>query len=175
MTAAQRFSQYQGVVLDTNLMLLYCIGQGDPYMISKFTERLSRYGVDDYYLLVQFIALFRKVVTTPHVLTETVNLIDKKSGRFDKILKQFAAYVTDLEEIQVSSNHIVSQYPRQFLTFGFTDLVLHELAQQAYVVLTDDNALWSFIDGRGSPTLNFEQLRTLLIQKGSIPKRKPNR
>lgn len=158
--------QQNGIILDTNLMLLYCVGQYDPFMIPRYTERLSRYTVDDYKLLLQFVALFKKVVTTPNVLTETINLMDKKSGRFTKVLEQFAVYITTLEELTISSSHIVSQYPRQFLTFGLTDLVLHELAQQSYLVLTDDTAIWSFMAGQKGAAMNFDQLRALLIQKG---------
>lgn len=152
--------------MDTNLLLLYCVGRCDPYMIPKFTERLSRYDVDDYRLLAQFVTLFKRVVTTPNVLTETVNLIDKRSGRFNNVLQQLATDVIELEELTISSSHIVSQYSRQFLTFGFTDLVLYELAKDSYLVLTDDKAIWSLIAGSGGSTLNFDQLRTLLIQKG---------
>lgn len=157
--------------MDTNLMLLYCIGRYDPYMIPRFTERLSRYSVDDYKLLVQFIALFKKVVTTPNILTETVNLIDKRSGRFDSVLRQFANEIVVFEEIYVPSERIVSQHPRYFSTFELTDLVLYELAKQSFLVLTDDNATWSLIAGNNGSPLNFDQLRTLLLQKGPPNKR----
>lgn len=157
--------------MDTNLMLLYCVGRCDPYMIPKFTERLSRYSVDDYKLLVQFIALFKKVVTTPNILTETVNLIDKRSGRFDGVLRQFANEIIVFEEIHVPSERIVSQHTRHFLTFGLTDLVLYELAKQSYLVLTDDNATWSLMTGNNGSTVNFEQLRSFLLQKGPPKKR----
>ena len=39
-------------LIETNLMLLYCVGRCDPYMIPKFTERLSRYCADGYKTLV---------------------------------------------------------------------------------------------------------------------------
>ena len=170
MTIAQ-LRQQEGLLIDTNLMLLYCVGRYDPYMIPKFTERLSRYSVDDYKLLVQFIALFKKVVTTPNVLTETVNLIDKRSGRFSSVLRQFADELTVFEEIYVPTEYIVSQHSRYFPAFGITDLVLYELAKQSFLVLTDDKATWSLIAGNNGSTLNFDQLRTLLLQKGSPKKR----
>lgn len=157
-----------GLVLDTNLLLLYCVGQSDPYMIPKFTTRLSRYDVDDFRLLVQFIALFKKLVTTANILTETVNLIDKKSGRFEGVLRQLITETLSMDELVVSSQVLVNKYTRQFLTFGFTDLALCELAQQSYLVLTDDGAISSFIAGNKGAVLNFDQLRSLLIQKRSF-------
>lgn len=160
--------QQAGLVLDTNLLLLYCVGQSDPHMISKFTTRLSRYDVDDYRLLVQFIALFKKLVTTANILTETVNLIDKKSGRYDGVLRQIIIETLGMDELAMSSQILVTKYARQFLTFGLTDLVLCELAQQSYLVLTDDGAISAFIAGNQGTALNFEQLRNLLIQKRSF-------
>lgn len=171
MTIAQ-LRQQKGLLIDTNLMLLYCVGRYDPYMIPKLTERLSRYSVDDYKLLVQFIELFKKVVTIPNVLTETVNLIDKRSGRFTGVLRQFANDLILFEELYVSTEHVVGQHPRHFLTFGITDLALFELAKQSYLVLTDDSATWSLIAGNDGSALNFDQLRALLLQKGPPGKRR---
>lgn len=170
MTIAQ-LRQQEGLLMDTNLMLLYCVGRHDPFMIPKFTERLSRYSIDDYKLLIQFIALFKKVVTTPNILTETVNLIDKRSGRFDSVLRHFVDEIVVFEELYLPSASIISQHPRHFLRFGITDLVLVELAKKSFLVLTDDNAIWSLIAGSNGSTLNFNQLRTLLLQKGSPDKR----
>lgn len=79
-----------GIVLDTNLLLLYCVGLYDPFVISRFTERLSRYTVDDFRLLIRFTRLFKKIIVTPNVLTEVVNLIDKRNGRYDGLLSTIA-------------------------------------------------------------------------------------
>ncbi len=167
MTIAQ-LRQQKGLVLDTNLLLLYCVGQSDPYMISKFTTRLSRYDADDFRLLVQFVALFKKLVTIANILTETVNLIDKKSGRYDGVLRQLITETLGMDEAVISSQLLVTKYTRQFLTFGFTDLSLCELAQQSYLILTDDGAISAFIAGNQGAVLNFKQLRNLLIQKRSF-------
>lgn len=173
MTIAQ-LRQQEGLLVDTNLMLLYCVGRCDPYMIPKYTERLSRCSIDDYNLLVQFIALFKKLVTTPNVLTETVNLIDKRTGRFGDVLRQFANELVTFEELYVPTQSIISQNPRHFPMFGITDLVLYELSKQSFLVLTDDSATWSLIAGNNGSTLNFAQLRALLIQKGPPTRRGRN-
>jgi hypothetical protein len=108
------------------------------------------------------------LVTTANILTETVNLIDKKSGRYDGVLRQLITETLGMDEAVISSPLLVTKYTRQFLTFGFTDLALCELAQQSYLVLTDDGAISAFIAGNQGAVLNFEQLRNLLIQKRSF-------
>lgn len=155
-------------------MLLYCVGRFNPSLIAQYTERLSRYSAEDYKLLNKFVGLFEKKVTTPNVLTETINLIDKKNGRFAKLLGNFDAVIADFEELYIPSKHIVRQHPRHFPVFGITDLVLYELAQQSFLVLTDDEDIWSFIAGNIGSTLNFDQLRSLLLQKGPPNKRGRN-
>ncbi len=151
--------------MDTNLLLLYSVGRYDPNLIPRFTTRLSRYDVEDYQLLRQFIGLFRKVITTPHVLTETINLIDKKSGRYSPVLSRLASEVAIFDERYVSAADIIAKNGHYLSTFGLTDLVLCELAQQSVVILTDDGAVGSLITGKKGLVLNFGQLRDLLIQK----------
>ncbi len=172
MTVTQQLSRYKGILLDTNLMLLYCTGRSDPNLIPTFTKRLSRYSIEDYNLLIQFIALFKTVATTPNVLTETVNLIDRKSGRFDSVLRQLAVDSADFDEVTVPSSPLLSRYSDRFLKYGLTDLALYELAQRSYLVLTDDNDIRSLIAGSNGSALGFDELRALLIQKGPPGRRR---
>jgi rRNA-processing protein FCF1 len=162
-----------GIILDTNLMLLYCTGRHDPALIGKFNERLSGYSADDYQLLVKFIGLFKKISTTPNVLTEVVNLIDKKNRLFRGLLQTIHVDLSRVDEQYLPSSTIADVEVRHFQTFGLTDLVLYQMAQANYLILTNDDDLRTFIVGKKYAAINFEQLRDLLIQKR--PPRKPPR
>ena len=63
----------RGVLVDTNLLLLYFVGLYNPSLIPQF-KRTRIFTVNDFDVLQNFIALFSKVVTTPDILTEVSNL-----------------------------------------------------------------------------------------------------
>ena len=68
----------RGVLIDTNLLLLYVVGRYDDGIIRRGAfSRLAAYSIDDYGLLVGLMSLFDKYVTTPHVLAEVSNWIGK--------------------------------------------------------------------------------------------------
>ena len=64
-----------GLLVDTNLLLLYLIGRTNRNRISKF-KRTQAYTIEDFDLLHRFMAEFKTLITTPHVLTEVSNLGD---------------------------------------------------------------------------------------------------
>ena len=68
---AQKY-RVTGVMLDTNLLLLYIFSHFSPDKIG--TDRLQTYDRDSADLLLQYLARFERVLTTAHVLAETSNL-----------------------------------------------------------------------------------------------------
>lgn len=68
-----------GLLIDTNLLLLYIVGAYDPGQIEGFS-RTEQFDPDDFAVLYSFVQRFDLVVTTPHVLTETSNLLGGLSG-----------------------------------------------------------------------------------------------
>ena len=68
------FDRYQqsGILIDTNILLLYFVGSYDIQQISRF-KRTKKFVVEDYKLLTRIWNSFKKIVTTPHILTEVSN------------------------------------------------------------------------------------------------------
>lgn len=165
MTLAE-IRQRKGIILDANLLLLYFVGRHDTSMIGKYTERLSRYTAEDFSILARWVATFNQLIVTPNVLTEVINLIDKRSGRFNQLLRQISTEIELLDEVYFPSKATLTPAKPQFEVFGLTDLGLFALAKTDFVVLTDDKPLWSFIAGQGYAAINFDQLREFLIEKG---------
>lgn len=64
----------EGVVADTNLLLLYVVGAHDPERIGRF-PRTDTYTEDDFDLLERLLGYFETAVTTPPILTEVSNLL----------------------------------------------------------------------------------------------------
>ncbi len=158
--------QRKGIILDTNLLLLYFVGRHDPAMIGKYTERLSRYNADDFVVLARWVATFKQLTVTPNVLTEVINLIDKRSGRFSRLLHQIGIEIEVLDEVYIPSAAVLTGQKPQFQAFGLTDLGLYALAKTDFVIFTDDQPLLLFIAGQGYAAINFDQLRDFQIEKG---------
>ena len=61
----------KGLLVDANLLLLFLVGTHDLQLVGdgKY-NKLSKYTPEDYRLLIRLQAVFKRIVTTPHVLTE---------------------------------------------------------------------------------------------------------
>ena len=62
----------RGILLDTNVLLLFLVASFCPKMIGG--KRLERYTQQDGQLLWQFVTKFDRILTTQHILAETSNL-----------------------------------------------------------------------------------------------------
>jgi rRNA-processing protein FCF1 len=157
------FLRYQskGVLIDTNLLLLYCVGRYDKKLIRQF-KRTMQYAVEDYDLLVRITAFFAKVVTTPNVLTEVNSLSNQLQ---ENIKKEYATAFTKtievLEEFYSPSKDLVRT--PHFARFGLTDSSIAELVKNKYLVLTDDLRLADYMQRQEIDVLNFTNLRFMKL------------
>jgi sulfur relay (sulfurtransferase) DsrC/TusE family protein len=115
------FSQYRqkGVLVDTNILLLYFVGATSRERISRF-NRTQNFTPEDYDLLLQVLDYFQTIATTPNVLTE-VNSLANQLGEPERsqCFMLFAQNISILEETYVESREIVTD--QQFTRFGLTD------------------------------------------------------
>ena len=61
-----------GILLDTNVLLLLLFAKFQPSMIGG--KRLEKYAFEDAQLLANYVDCFSRILTTPHILAETSNL-----------------------------------------------------------------------------------------------------
>ncbi len=64
----------RGVLVDSNVLLLYFVGAYQRQLVPRF-KRTAQFTVEDYDLLVHFLSNFRRIVTTPNILTEVNGLL----------------------------------------------------------------------------------------------------
>ena len=88
----------QGVLIDSNLLLLYFVGLYDQKQIPKF-KRTAKYVIEDFLTVARIIDFFSRIVTTPNILTEVSNL----SGQLHEAVKTryfqlFAKQICVLDE-----------------------------------------------------------------------------
>ena len=151
----------RGILLDTNVLLLLLFAVYQPTMIGR--KRLEKYSADDGALLVQYVGRFRRILTTPHVLAETSNLVRQiVNGRlrtelFAKLHPQFCLSLPDsFEQCTVDGRHIDGEL---FGRLGLTDSGLAALVQTEQLLLTDDLDLYVAANSNGGIAINFTHMR----------------
>ena len=149
----------KGLLIDTNLLLLYFVGASDPERIPRF-KRTKAFKVEEFWLLAEFYSKFNKVITTPNILTEVSNLLgqlseDLRYSFYDDFAKRIPAF----EEYYTPSASISSA--THFNRLGLTDSGIADLVKGNYLVLTDDFPLAGYLENRQIDVINFNNLRSL--------------
>jgi len=155
------FARYRqtGVLVDTNILLLYIVGLVNKQRISRF-KRTKQFTPEDYDLLARILNSFQTVVTTPNILTE-VNSLANQLGEPERsrCLELFGQAIAKLQEIHQPSQQL-ALLP-EFQKFGLTDCGILNVAQGSYLVLTDDLRLTATLQRKGIDTVNFNNIRVL--------------
>jgi hypothetical protein len=158
---ARLLSKYknQGALIDSNLLLVYCVGVYDPDRIARF-KRTAAFTREDFDLLTQFFSFFEKIVTTPNILSE----VNSFSNQLSENLKpayypEFAKQISLLEEHYLPSAEISAR--ASFERLGLTDLGIAKLVRDKYLVLSDDLRLVLHLQNNGIDGINFNHIRTL--------------
>lgn len=153
----QKYKQ-KGILIDTNILLLWFVGMVNRELISKF-KRTENFVPEDYDTLLQILSYFNnKIVTTPNILTE-VNSLANQLGEpaRSKCLSVFAERMARLNESYLESTEVVRT--DSFTKFGLTDCGIATLAKNKYLVLTDDFKLTNYLQKIEIDTINFNNIR----------------
>ena len=144
------------LVLDTNLLLLYLVSVVDLTLLNRF-KRVSSFRLSDVLLLQGLVGGFRAMMTTPHILTETSNLVDQAPGDWRnsliEALRQFAQGQREFYQASaLLMNHV------EFRRLALADTALVALSHEA-TVATLDYELYGRIIGNGGMAVHFDHLR----------------
>ena len=159
--AVLQFQRYRsaGVIVDSNLLLLFIIGSFDEQLISTF-KRTKTYTGSDYRILSEFLSAFSEILVTPNILTEVSNLSNQLPESYKPdYFTQFGEHIGRMQEHFHSSNSLRTH--DSFVKFGLADASIHECAEHGRLVLTDDARLADFLGRRGIDVLNFNHIRQL--------------
>lgn len=150
----------RGILVDTNILLVYFVGLHDPKTIPKF-KRTCTFAIEDFNTVTSVLKFFDVRVTTPHILAEVSNFISQlpEKTAFD-CFDIFSKALTVLEEHQLPAQQIAANSP-VFRKFGLTDTGIALLAKDKYLVLTDDLRVSHYLSNNGIDVLNFNHIREL--------------
>jgi len=148
----------KGVLLDTNLLVLYLIGKVNPRRILNH-KRTASYELNDFYLLDSLVGGFGKLITTPHLLSQTSDLaaLDGEERWVSRLV--FKAMIQDMDE-RYDQSRLVVEDPF-FRLLGLADAAIAMACQNNLLVLTDDLDLHRALAERGADALNFNHVRQL--------------
>ena len=148
----------EGLLIDSNLLLLLFVGLYDRKRIEKF-KRTSQFTLEDFELLSAFIRRFKEVATTPSILTEVSNLLGQlPEGLKNSFYRSFAYGLKSLHERYTPSRELGNE--NAFLQLGLTDTAILRAATRKYLVLTDDFRLAQYLSSQNVDVINFNHLRT---------------
>jgi len=150
-----------GLLVDTNLLMLFLVGTIDPKYISHFKITANHgFTEQDFLLLASLLKKFQRLVTTPHILAEVSNHADKfKEHSRSRIFACLASMVEQLDEQCEPSKSITKT--EAFLKFGLTDAAICILSARHLLVLTVDFPLAGYLQKKGIAVINFNNLRRL--------------
>lgn len=155
LAAAQR----SGLLVDTNLLVLWVVDEVNPKRIATF-KRTSKYTSADCELLQQILDQVRQIYACAHILSEVSNLTDLPGDELESSREVLRELITQVIEPAISSQRASSD--ESFVRLGLTDAAIVKLAEEhELAVLTDDLALYVVLLERGIPVVNFTYLRGL--------------
>ena len=156
----QRYRRRE-LFLDTNLLLLYFVGAFRPDRIRSF-KRTSRYSDDDFALLEKVISGFKRMMTTPHVLTEVSNLMGQCEEPLRSDLRGWlSTAIEGWNETSTASRTLAKA--AHFLRLGLTDTAIADLTPGSCLILTDDRPLAGLLEAKGMAVIRFSDLQSICL------------
>jgi hypothetical protein len=151
----QMISKYRklGVIIDTGVLLLYIVGSINPSLIRNYA-RTASYDENDFIEVSKFTDLFDKKITTPHILTETSDLL-KDGYDMHKALKGF---ICSSEEKFIESREIAEC--ESYTRFGLADSSIIEIARNSHLIFTADNRLYGYLTSMGIDAVSMDDLKS---------------
>lgn len=148
------------VLLDANLLTMYLVAQLGNGEVEKF-KRTRAYTIDDAVILNKVLLGFGSILTTPHILAETANLLDWfHSTKRQKLFAYLCQFIQMVDEQHLIAKQVIAS--PAFYKLGLSDATLFDLChEQGCVLLTTDLDLYGFAVGYGLEAINFNHLREL--------------
>jgi rRNA-processing protein FCF1 len=140
------------VLVDTNLLLLFILGRASRTNIGRH-KRLRDFSEFEFDNLVGLLSSATKLVTTPHILAETSNLLDIGKRADVATVSLFTEFVCNAEEVSIAAEAAVA-HP-SFARFWLTDTVIHHIVTDRVFVLTVDRAIYGSLSEMGAEVINI--------------------
>lgn len=152
-----------GIVVDANLLVLYLIGLHDSatglQLVRTFRYTKGKYSMEDFYILNTVLQQFNVQIFTPHILTETSNMIGHLSSPARELCFGFMRVnvIPVMEETSFRAVNLKDD--EAFVKFGVTDTGIVHAASNPYLILTDDRPLCGHLEKNGLDAVHFQEIK----------------
>jgi rRNA-processing protein FCF1 len=153
----------KGIIVDSNIMLLFLVGCYDISYIHMF-KRTIKYTEEEYYFIRDLLNTNYykdRVYTSPHILTELSNLSTMQGERRRKYFNIFSKILDNTCEIYIEKNKILKF--QELSKFGITEIGIYKMAKECnLLVLTDDFRLSSYLSDKFVDVINLRNISKYL-------------
>lgn len=147
----------RGIVIDTNLLVLLVVGVTDRKLIDKH-KRLKQFEQKDFDLLTSLLAGFDQIFVTPHIVTETCNLISQISDPAKSSVRKTLALLLETLKEEFQPSVEVSKH-NSFFRLGLADCAILDLIKKETPFVTVDLDLYLAASKVNKYATNFNHLR----------------
>lgn len=152
----------KGLIVDTNILLLYIVGKFNTEYIKKF-RRTEIYNANVFSVISWLISFFdKRIYISPQIISELSNLSPEASKKNNKDIEMVVEYFKVFKEIltkvffekYIHKDEILS-FPYLY-KYGVTDLSIYKLAKDNnYLVVTDDFKLSNYLKKNNVTSINM--------------------
>ncbi|MCL2443960.1 MAG: hypothetical protein FWD13_10935 [Treponema sp.] len=143
------------VIIDSNIFILFLAGQINENKIERYT-RNSIYTKEDYYFLISVLAGYDRIITSPNILTEVDNILNRITGE-DKY--KYLVLVKTIYK-QTIEKYIETETVAQnwfFDTLGITDSSILMMAKECDLLISGDSSLCDYAKSLNINTFDFKE------------------
>jgi len=143
------------VIIDTNIFILFLAGQINENRIENYT-RNSLYKREDYYFLLSILSGYDRIITSPNILTEVDNILNRITGE-DKY--KYLVLVKTIYK-QTIEKYIETETVAQnwfFDTLGITDSSILMMAKNCELLISGDSSLCDYAKSLNINTFDFKE------------------
>jgi predicted nucleic acid-binding protein len=143
------------VIIDTNVFILFLAGQINENKIKNYT-RNSLYTKEDYYLLLNILSNYDRIITSPNILTEVDNILNRITGedKYKYLILIKTIYNQTIEKYiktkEISQNWF-------FDTLGITDSAILMMAKESELLISGDSSLCDYAKSLNIKTFDFKE------------------
>ncbi len=151
-----------GLVIDTNMLIVYLVGLYNPDEIPK-CKRTRDYKIDDFIFIYELVKNTKaKIIVTPHILAELSNhTFDKLfyEPGLSKYIKRVVDEVAKATEHPSSKDDLIIDI-KSLARFGFADCSIIDAARTLRcAVLTNEGELSRSLEAEKVPVLDINHIR----------------
>ncbi len=143
----------RSLLLDSNLLVVLVIGKSDEAFLGS--KPIQHFELSDYERLRHFIGAFNSIVTTPYILAEVSNLLNKSQAG-ELCRRTLAGMISAIDEVHAAATELADD--PNFARFGIADVSIIHAANDDTLVLTNDEPLLGLLTKSNVSVLRYRDI-----------------